>query len=128
MINKLKPLYKKNLETLARDYDKNVKAVITESKSLISEYSKKIEDIQDSIKDITDDEDLEPNKKYIEIEKQLVLLEDNSLKINKIYKIMKEKLDKFTSDKNIFVENCLQEHDNISEEDLQSAIKKIINI
>lgn len=119
----LKGLYIQRIKTLKNDI-KNCENFIFSKKSEINEYTKLLDELLKEIKNISDNEKVEPNIKYIQINEKTLLLQKISSKIENLYNEINKNILNINKNKNIFIENCLNDHKNIKKEILLEEIQK----
>src|SRR5688572_9487778 len=122
----MKSIYKERIKSLKNDYNKLNTSVLNKKK-VIDEYINLIEDILKEIESITKNKKIEPNMKYIEIDKKSKYIETISSKISNIQLDIQEDFKILDKERNILVESCIEEHKYKSREDVLVEIDRIFN-
>lgn len=122
----IKNIYKQRIKTLNNDYNK-LKSNVLSEKKIVDEYLELIADVLQDIDSITESNKIEPNMKYIEIDKKSKYIETISLKITDIQKSIQIEFDKLNKEKKILIESCVEEHKNLQREDVLIEIDRIFN-
>lgn len=120
----LKKIYIDRIKTLVTDYDKFHNFSLKNYEKIV-EFSSILEEIKNDIKNITEDDDTEPNKKYILINEKLEYIEKVSNNMVKIQKSVIDKKNKLDKEKSILIETCLDDHKNLTEKDVLKIFSKI---
>ena len=122
----LKPLYTNRIKTLKRDISKASEYILIRS-NLILEYKKLVDDGLIELKNISDDTKIVSNIKYIQ-------LNEKTSEIEKITKRMSENSNEIDiknsfikNEYNILLQNCINDHPNISKIDIEETILFLLN-
>ena len=122
----IKSIYIERLKTLKKDYSKLNKIVINKKK-IVDEYIILINEVLKDIEDITKNKKIEPNIKYIEIDKKSKYIETISSKISSIQSTIEENFNKLDREKSILVESCIEEYSDKPREEVLIEIDRIFN-
>ena len=120
----IKTIYKKRIETLKNEYSKLEKSILSK-KQVIDEYLIIKDDVLKDLESISENEDIEPNLKYIEINKKVKYIETIMSKISTIQEEAQTDLEKLSSEKDIIIESCIEEHSNIAREQVLVEIANL---
>ena len=117
----IKSIYKTRIETLKREYKKLEKS-IDSKKQVVDEYLLIKDDVLNEIESITKNDNIEPNVKYIEIDKKVKYIETIMSKIGEIQSDIKLDIDKLNKERDIIIESCVEEYSNIPREQVLMEI------
>jgi hypothetical protein len=120
----IKSIYKKRIETLKKEYLKLEKSVESK-KQVVDEYLVLKDEVLEEIESITKNDNIEPNLKYIEIDKKIKYIETIMSKISDIQLSIKKDLDKLNKERDIIIESCVEEHSNVSREEVLIEIDSL---
>ena len=112
-----KPIYLNRLKTLKRDI-KEMDIYLKANKDIITQYNSIVLKLTDDLKIISDNEKIEPNIKYIQLNERITEIEKILNKIEVIYQDMNKKVHVMNKNKSILLQNCIEDHSNISEKDI----------
>ncbi len=119
-----KTIYKNRIKTIKDDYS-NLNTNVISKKAIVYEYILLIEDVLKDILSITKSDKIEPNMKYIEIDKKSKYIETISSKILIIQSGIQEDFKKLDNEKSILVESCVEEYSTMSREEVLIEIDRI---
>jgi hypothetical protein len=118
----IKSIYKKRIETLRNDYAKLEKSVLSK-KDVVDEYLLLKDDVVKEMETISKSENIEPNLKYIEINKKIKYIETIMSKISTIQEEIQYDLKALNSERDIIIESCVEEHSDIVREKVLMEIE-----
>jgi len=117
----IKSIYKKRIETLRNDYSKLEKEVLSK-KEIVDEYLLLKDEVVKEMESISKNDNIEPNVKYIEINKKIKYIETIMSKISLIQEEIQTDLKSLNSEKDIIIESCVEEYSDISREEVLMEI------
>ena len=117
----IKSIYKKRIETLRNDYSKLEKEVFSK-KEIVDEYLLLKDEVVKEMESISKNDNIEPNVKYIEINKKIKYIETIMSKISLIQEEIQTDLKSLNSEKDIIIESCVEEHSDIAREEVLMEI------
>ena len=120
----IKTIYRNRIETLKKDYNKLYKSV-EHKQSIIKEYLLLNDEVLKKIETITENTNIEPNLKYIEIDKEMKYIETILLKISDIQTEIANDYGKLNKEKGIIINSCLEEYDDITREKVLMEIDEL---
>lgn len=117
----IKSIYKKRIETLRQEYLKLEKVVLSK-KEVVEEYLLLKDDVVKEMETISKNDNIEPNLKYIEINKKIKYIETIMNKISIIQEEIQTDLKSLNTEKDIIIESCVEEYSDIPREEVLMQI------
>jgi len=117
----IKSIYKNRIESLRKDYRKLENEVLSK-KQIVDEYLILKDEVVKEMESISKNDNIEPNLKYIEINKKVKHIETIMMKISTIQDEVQNSLKVLESEKDIIIESCIEEHSDIAREEILMEI------
>ncbi len=114
---KLKSLYLNRINTLKSDL---VKAddYISKRNTIINEYVSLMKELLLELKTISNNENIEPNIKYIQLNEKTSEIEKIYSKMEELYNDINKKATSINKERDILLQNCIEDHSNLSEKQI----------
>jgi hypothetical protein len=123
---KLKNLYLDRIKTLRNEL-KNTNEYILKRQSIIQDYISLINETLTKLKSISEDENIEPHIKYIQLNEKTSEIEKISIQIEILYTEINQKESIFNKEKSILIQNCLEDHSNFSEDEILEEVSNLLS-
>jgi hypothetical protein len=120
----IKTIYKKRIISLKKEYSKLEESAI-KKRAVVEEYLSIKDDILLEIENITKNGNIEPNVKYIEIDKKIKYVETVMSKISEIQIIIKNEINKLDKERDIIISSCIEEYSDIDREKVLIEFDKL---
>ncbi len=122
---KLKNLYLDRIKTIKTEL-KKTNEYILKRQDIIQEYISLINESLIKLKAISEDENIEPHIKYIQLNEKTSEIEKISIQIEILYTEINQKETIFNREKSILIQNCLEDHSNFSEDEILEEFTKLL--
>ena len=122
---KLKSLYINRITTLKVEMS-NIEEYVSSRNNVINQYLALIEELLLELKTISNNENIEPHIKYIQLNEKTVEIEKITVKIDELYKDINKKIVYISKEKDILLQNCIEDHTNLSEDDIILEIRNLL--
>ena len=122
----LKKLYIDRIYTLKKEI-KDAEVFYTKRASIIEDYLLIINNLKDSMTIITNNEKIEPNIKYIQLNEKASEIEKVFTKIGELTNENINKVANINKSKSILIQNCMEDHTNMTENEILLEINTLLS-
>ena len=122
----LKKLYIDRIYTLKKEI-KDAEVFYTKRASIIEDYLLIINNLKDSMTIITNNEKIEPNIKYIQLNEKASEIEKVFTKIGELTNENINKVANINKSKSILIQNCMEDHTNMTEKEILLEINTLLS-
>lgn len=122
----IKGLYKNRLDSLVKEIS-IFKSYSNQANIDLELLQKEAMEFQLEIKSINETENITPAEKYELINKKLKDVEKIAVKVGTLYQSITDKYEKLNKEKDIFMKNCLEDHPDLTEQNILKEIDKRMN-
>ncbi|MFM2392787.1 MAG: hypothetical protein RLZZ546_769 [Bacteroidota bacterium] len=122
---KIKSLYLNRITTLKTEL-KNTESYVSKRHTIINEYVDIIQEVLSELKTISNDENIEPHIKYIQLNEKTTDIEKITAKIEELYNDINKKVVHVNKEKALLIQNCIEDHPNLSEDAIVTELNKLL--